>query len=303
MNVLVIGGNGFIGSHLVDRLLIHGHKVRVYDKTFEKYRNQLPLVDYRISSIDNISDLSESLLGIEIVYHLASASIPSTSNIDPISDINNNLISTLNILDLVVKHGIKRFVFFSSGGAVYGNTLKTPVSEDHQLRPISSYGIVKSSIESYLFLYNKLYDLQSLILRPSNPYGPRQGHFLAQGVISTFLRKIKMNESLTVYGDGTSIKDYIYISDLVEICYKLSVTNKNGIYNIGSGEGISLNEIIERIKYITGKNPKMNYTETQNSDVTHFVLDISKIKKNIEWNSLTSLDEGIQKVWDWINVN
>jgi UDP-glucose 4-epimerase len=302
MNILVIGGNGFIGSHLVDYLLSNGHNVRVYDISYEKFRKPLINVDYRISSLENISDLYESLLNIDIVYHLASTSVPSSSNIDPISDINTNLITTLNILNLVVKLGIKRFVFFSSGGAVYGDPLfNENIPEDHQLRPISSYGIVKSTIENYLFLFKKLHNIRPLILRPSNAYGPRQGHFQAHGVISTFLRKIKMNESLTVYGDGLSTKDYIYVSDIVEICYKLSLSDNDGIYNIGSGEGTSINQIIDKIKKVTGKDPNINYTDSQVYDVNHFVLDISKIKDELNWIPSISLDTGIKQVWDSIN--
>ena len=302
MNILVIGGNGFIGSHLVDYLLSHGHYVRVYDISYERFRKPLSNVDYRISSIENTSDLYESLLGIDIVFHLASASVPSSSNVDTVSDINNNLIPTLNILNLVVKLGIRRIVFFSSGGAVYGNPLlKKSIPEEHPLQPISSYGIIKSTTENYLFLYKKLHDLKPLILRPSNAYGPRQGHFLAHGVISTFLRKINMNESITVYGDGFSIKDYIYVSDLIEICYKLSLSDKDGIYNIGSGEGTSINKIIDKIKIITGEDPKINYTNSQVYDVDHFVLDISKVKNELKWTPTVSLDTGIKLVWNSIN--
>ena len=304
MNALVIGGNGFIGSHLVDYLLTHGHNVRVYDITHERFRKPLDNVDYRIAPIESISDLYESLLSIDIVYHLASTSVPSSSNIDTISDVSSNLISTLQILNLLVKLDLKRFVFFSSGGAVYGNPIsKQPVSEEHPVKPISSYGIVKSTIENYLFLYQKLYGLKPLILRPSNAYGPRQGHFLAHGVISTFLRKTKMNEKLTVFGDGLTVKDYIYISDLVEVSYKLSATNKTGIYNIGSGIGISINQIIEKIGIITMKNLIIEYIDSQIYDVNNFVLDISRIKDSFNWSPSVSLEEGIKNTWDWFNMS
>ena len=159
MNILVIGGNGFIGSHLIDHLLIKGHNVRVFDISYERYRKPLSNVDYRISTLENIPDLYEAMLGIDIVFHLASTSVPSTSNVDTVSDINKNLIPTLNILNLSVKLGIKRIIYFSSGGAVYGNPLTTPINEDHSLNPISSYGIVKVTIEMYLSLYQRMYGL------------------------------------------------------------------------------------------------------------------------------------------------
>jgi UDP-glucose 4-epimerase len=301
MNALVIGGNGFIGSHLVDCLLTNGHNVRVFDISHERYRSPKDNIDYRISTLDNIPDLYEALLGIDIVFHLASASVPSTSNVDTISDINKGLIPTLNILNLSVKLGIKRIVYFSSGGAVYGNPLTPKLAEDHPLNPISSYGIIKVTIEMYLSLYQRMHGLRPLILRPSNPYGPRQGHFIAQGVISTFLRKGIMNEPITVFGDGNSMKDYIYIEDLIDLSYKLGISNQVGVFNIGSGKGTSINQIIEQIELTTKKNLVINTIEKQIYDVDNFVLNISKTRKVLGNNSLTSLEEGVAKTWSWLN--
>jgi UDP-glucose 4-epimerase len=300
MKVLLIGGNGFIGSHLADKLLAEGHYVRIFDVSYERYRIQLPNVDYRISPIQSIPDLYESMLGIDIVYHLASASVPSTSGIDVVNEVNQNLISTLSILDLAVKLKVKKFVYFSSGGAVYGIPETSPISENHHIRPISSYGIIKSTIENYLSFYHRTYGLNTLILRPSNPYGPRQGHFLAQGVISTFLRNLKTNNSFTVYGDGTATKDYIFISDLVNICYNISIGDHTGVYNIGSGIGTSIKEIISIIEAVTDKKANVIFAESKNYDVSNFILDITKISKDQLAKPEYSLEKGISKVWIWV---
>lgn len=300
MNILVIGGNGFIGSHLIDHLLIKGHKVRVFDNSYERYRKPLISVDYRISSLDNIPDLYEALLGIEIIFHLATSSVPSTSNIDTVTDINKNLIPTLNIINMAVKLGIKRIVYFSSGGTVYGNPLTDLVSENHPLKPISSYGIIKATIENYLHLYQRMYDIHPLILRPSNPYGPRQGHYIAQGVISTFLRQIKTNEMITVYGDGNSAKDYIYIKDLIYQCYELSFSKEVGTFNLGSGIGTSINQLLELIKKTTCSTYKVQYVDKKNYDVDHFVLDISKAINIIGEKPVISLEAGISELWEWL---
>jgi UDP-glucose 4-epimerase len=301
MNILVIGGNGFIGSHLVDLLLINGHTVRVFDSVYERYRKPISNVDYRISTLENTPELYEALLGIDIVFHLASTSVPSTSNIDTVSDVNKNLLPTLNILNLSVKLGVQRIIYFSSGGAVYGIPVTTPINEKHMIHPISSYGIIKATIENYLFLYQRLYNIKPLILRPSNPYGPRQGHYMAQGVISTFLRKIKSNEHLTVFGDGNATKDYIYISDLISQCYKLSFSDEVGVYNLGSGKGISINQIIEQISITTGFTPEVIYSDVQNFDVNHIVLDTSKVAGILGKSPATSLAKGISETWNWIN--
>jgi UDP-glucose 4-epimerase len=303
MNILVIGGNGFIGSHLVDHLLKHGHRIRVFDVSYERYRKALPEVDYRIFSLENTEALYESLLGIDIVFHLASTSVPSSSNVDPVADIKNNLITTLNILNLLIKLKIKRFVYFSSGGAVYGDPSGNQLKEEHPLKPISSYGIVKATTESYLFLYQRIYDFKPLILRPSNAYGPRQSHYMAQGVISTFLRKAKANEPICVFGDGNSTKDYIYIDDLIEASSQLGLSEHVGIFNIGSGECASINKIIHLINKITCSSPQINYLQDQDYDVPHFELDITKITNLIDWHPRTSLEKGIGKLWEWINLN
>lgn len=303
MNVLIIGGNGFIGSHLVDIFLKKNFKVRVFDQFKEKYREPLSKVDYRLYSIKNLDALNSSMKDIDIVIHLASSSVPSTSNLDPILDVNNNLIDSLNILNASVKQGVRKIVYFSSGGAIYeSNSL--PIKENFLLNPISSYGIIKSTIEFYIKLYEKLYNIKTLIIRPSNPYGPRQGNFLTQGVISNFLKKVKINESLLVYGDGNSSKDYIYIDDLANIVFELVKEEINGIYNIGVGYGTSLNKIIEVIKNVTNKSFDIQYTTQQKSDIPNFVLDIEKLKQviGVEYD-FKSIDYGIGRTWDWINEN
>ena len=158
MNFLIIGGNGFIGSHLIDVLIKNNHKVRVYDLFMEKYRTPLKEVDYRINSIDDLDSLYEAMHEVDIVFHLASSSVPSTSNQDPILDVNGNLVTSLNILNTIVKAKIKKIVYFSSGGAIYGNTMGL-INENNQLNPISSYGIIKTTVEKYFLLFSKIHKI------------------------------------------------------------------------------------------------------------------------------------------------
>lgn len=299
MNILLIGGNGFIGSHLIDVFLQNKHNVRVFDISMEKYRSPFKEVDYRIFSIENLTALYEAMLDIDIVIHLASISVPSTSNLDTIADVNGNLITSLNILNTVVKAKVKKVIYFSSGGAVYG-TIDGSTNENSPLNPISSYGIIKSTVERYFILYGNLYNIDTLIIRPSNPYGPRQGHFIAQGVISTFLKQILSNQSINVFGNGDSKKDYIYIKDLANILYILTTTIKNGIYNIGSGESTSIKKLIEEIKIITKNKPNIIYSENRIYDVLNFTLDISLLKNVIGDFKFTSLHDGILFTWEWM---
>jgi UDP-glucose 4-epimerase len=303
MNVLVIGGNGFIGSHLVDVLLSHGHKIRVFDFAPEKFRDPLPGVDYRISNLNNISDLAEALEGIDTVFHLASSSVPSTSVLDLCADVNNNLIPMLRLLDLMVKMNVKKIVYFSSGGAVYGEPSVFPTVEEHQLNPISSYGIVKATIEHYIKYYERVHALKHLIIRPSNPYGPRQGHFKAQGVIATFLQNILKNDDLVVFGDGNATKDYIYITDLVEACYSLFSVNAEGLFNVGSGMGLTINEIVSIIEKVTDTPLKIKYINSKINDVQKVVLDINKLNNVTGWTTQIPIELGIKKYWKWLNEN
>jgi len=304
MNFLIIGGNGFIGSHIIDCLLRKNHKVRVFDMNYEKYRQPIKTVDYRISNLSEITDLWEALFDIDIVIHLACTSVPSTSNIDIQSDIDGNLKTTINLLKLVVRQGIKKFIFFSSGGAVYGHTENNPINENQQLNPISSYGILKSTIEHYIKLFNIQSNLDYLIIRPSNPFGPRQGHYNAQGVISTFLKKVYLKESLSIYGDGSSKKDYMFIDDFINLLYELIINDARGVFNIGSGTGTSLNDIIEIISNVTKTKLNVNYTDAKKYDVNNFVLDNSKIKEFLKIEKLDlSLKNGIESTWNWLKSN
>lgn len=303
MKFLIVGGNGFIGSHLIDHLIENNHSVRVLDQFQEKYRSPNPKVDYRISQGQNRTLLYEAMLDIDIVFHLASSSVPSSSNIDVQQDIQNNVFPTIDILENMVKIGINKIVYFSSGGAVYGES-DLPLEEESPLDPISSYGITKLINEKYIKLYNRLHGIEYLIIRPSNPYGPRQGHFQAQGVISTFLRKIKNNENITVFGDGTNRKDYIYIDDLINVVYQLSVQRVSGIYNVASGEQTSINEIITVIKEIVNeKNINVLYEPSKKYDIKNFSLELNKLVETIGKQELTSLKNGISKTWEWINNN
>jgi UDP-glucose 4-epimerase len=304
MNYLLIGGNGFIGSHFIDVLLSNDHNVRVFDVQHEKFRLPNKKVDYRISPFSNIDTLENALLDIDVVIHLASATVPSNSNDKAIFEIDNILKPSLILFELLVKHKIKKIVYFSSGGAVYGNVKNDClISEKTQLNPVSSYGIIKATIEHYLKLFQSNFGLNCLIIRPSNPYGPRQNNTVSQGVISTFLRKIVKNEELIVYGNVDIMKDYIYISDLINVVYGLIESNQAGTFNVGSGTGTTLKQILEVIDTLDSNSINVNIQRSLSSDVSSFVLDISKSIKSTNYTPLVNINYGIFLTWDWITKN
>jgi len=176
MRVLVLGGCGFIGSHVVDALMDRGNSVGVFDRGPERFRAPVPKVDYHFGDFTEKSALLEAMSGADAVVHLVSTTFPGTANHDAPGDVAGNLLGTLGVLDAMVSLGVRRIIYLSSGGTVYGVPEVEPIPEDHPLRPINSYGIVKVAIEHYLELYRRSYGLSTLAIRPENPFGPWQGH-------------------------------------------------------------------------------------------------------------------------------
>ena len=300
MNSLIIGGNGFIGSHMVDNCLSCGDSVRVLDLYPERYRKPLPNVEYLRASILDTARLLESLINVDVVYFLANSALPNDGNTGLIADIQRDLIPFISFLDLLCDNSQAKLVYYSSGGAIYGNIENNPVSEDHPTNPISPYGILKLAMEQYIKFYISTRGLDALIIRPSNPYGTRQGHLSMQGVISTFLYKIWKKEKLTVWGDGLNQKDYLMVEDLVSVTYNLVSNNRSGTYNVGSGKGSSLLDILELIKEVTGANPEVEFIPQKKTDVKSFILDCTKSLKDQDCKPRTDLREGLSGVWEWI---
>lgn len=303
MKVLVLGGNGFIGSHVVDALLATGHSVRVFDRTEDKYRGRLSDVEYVFGSFDDQLLLTEALSDVDVVFHGISTTVPSTSNAEPIVDIQTNLVSTVRLLQAMVNKGVHRIVYLSSGGTVYGNVDVDLIDETCPLHPVCSYGIVKIAIENYLFMYQELYGIKSVILRVSNPYGERQGHVGVQGVIGTLLNKIAKNEQIEIWGDGTVVRDFIYIGDLAQVCLKAIVQKVSGVYNIGGGIGHSINDVVASVKLVSSSSIEPIYKPARGFDVRRVVLDITLAQGAFSWQPMITLPQGMEKTWRWLNAH
>jgi UDP-glucose 4-epimerase len=301
MNMLILGGNGFIGSHLVDRLLAEDHNVRVFDKYEEHYRKPVAGVEYCVGDFGNRGMLSEALTGIDIVFHLISTTLPKTSNDDPVFDVQSNVVETIFLLEQCVTNKIRKVVFISSGGAIYGNPPSLPISENCPTEPECSYGITKLAVEKYMALFNHLHGLDYVVLRPSNPYGGRQNPDGIQGAISVFLGRIAQGKSLEIWGDGQVVRDYIFIDDLIDGMYKaVSVNALSRVFNLGSGIGHSLNEILDVIRKVTGKEIKVVYKAKRSFDIPSIYLDICRAKQELSWAPSVSLETGIEKTWKFV---
>jgi len=307
MKCLVIGGAGFIGSHVVDALVRDGNEVTVFDRPNISHENLIKSMDaIRILQGDlcNPVDIEEALRGQEVIYHFAATTLPESSNQNPIYDVESNLVAALGLMENALKTGVKKIIFASSGGTVYGIPQSLPISEQHATDPICSYGITKLAIEKYLALFNHLHNLPYVVLRFGNPYGERQRTDSAQGVIPVFLGKLKNNAVIDIWGDGTVARDYFHISDLVNAVLKAGTSHlKHGVFNIGGGAAYSLLEILSVIEKVTGIIPQLRYLPGRKLDVPVNFLDISGAKKVLDWKPTVSLDEGIKKTWEWINTH
>ncbi|MBE0605810.1 MAG: NAD-dependent epimerase/dehydratase family protein [Deltaproteobacteria bacterium] len=301
MNALVLGGNGFIGSHLVDRLLREGHAVHVFDRQPERYRKPLAGVVYHIQDFGNRALLAAVLPKIDMVFHLVSTTVPKTSNDDPAFDVMSNVVETICLLEQCVKGNVKKVIFVSTGGAVYGTPATLPVSEDSPESPESSYGITKLAIEKYLGLFHRLYGLNYVILRPSNPYGERQNPDGDQGVIAVFLGKIAKGQAIDIWGDGSSVKDFIYIADLIDGMYRAAFSDTvHRVFNMGSGIGHSVNDIARMITEKVGRPVSVNHLPKGAFDVSRIYLDIARARNELGWEPKISLEDGLRRTWEFV---
>ncbi len=300
MNCLILGGAGFLGSHLCDGLIRAGHSIRVFDRVNVSKDNLTHILN-KIEMIegdflDEHTHL-EIVKNIDIVFHLISTTVPKTSNENPAYDVSTNIVSTLQFLDTARRAGVKEIIFFSSGGTVYGIPEKIPITEDRPTYPTCSYGIHKLTIEKYLHLYHHLYGLNYTILRISNPYGERQRPTGIQGVVATFIDRALRKEPLEIWGDGTVIRDYIYVTDVVDaVLTTLRYRGELRLFNIGSGSGINLIDVAKSIENILGYRLELKFSPAGKLHVPISILDISRATHELEWKPVTPFEEGIKKV-------
>lgn len=303
MRVLVLGGNGFLGSHIVDELLLHNHEVSIFDRFVNKDYKPVENVHYYWGDFSDSMLMAEALETVDLVIHCISTTVPSTSNRNPTLDIQQNLITTVNLLESMTSAGVKRLIYLSSGGTVYGSPKQLPVNEEHPLNPICSYGVVKVAIENYIGMFKALYGLQPIILRPSNPYGERQGHAGVQGALSTFVNNTLSNKPITIWGDGEIRRGYIYVKDMAVLCRLAAGSNAEGIYNVCSGTSHSLNELLALTQSITGIKPNVTYQPARAFDVKNIVLDISKAKQTFNWTPKFTVEEGVTAFYKSLTKN
>ena len=303
---LILGGAGFIGSHIVDALLSRGHNVRVFDRPQIDTTNLAGVIseiEFISGDFAHASDMQKALEGIDTVIHLVSTTIPASSNEAPVYDVESNIVGTVRMLTLAKAAGVKKIIFASSGGTVYGVPLQIPTPETHTHNPICSYGIAKLAIEKYLHLFHHLHGLDYVILRIANPYGPRQNPSGGLGAVTVFLSKVLNAEPITIWGNGEVARDYFYVDDLISAFIKvIENSTPSKIYNIGGARAYSLNEILTVIQKVTGEKVVVNYSAPRSLDVPMNYLDVSLASNELGWEPKVFLEQGISLTFDWLNT-
>lgn len=304
MKCLVLGGGGFIGSAVCDHLLHDGHTVRVLARPkLAPYRDFAPKepLEWMRGDFLNVHDLHEAVQGVDAVLHLVSTTVPKSANDDPIRDVQSNLVGTLQLLQILRAQPVGKIIFVSSGGTVYGPPRYLPIDEDHPTNPLTAYGITKLAIEKHLQMFTHLHGVPSIILRVSNPYGPRQRIEAAQGAVGVFLHRALAGAPIEIWGDGETTRDYIYISDVAEACARaLAYDGREQIFNVGTGQGTSLNTLVKWIELMSGRSVQRVYQPARAFDVPVSVLDNNRIQEAFGWAPQIGLQEGLTRTLAWI---
>lgn len=303
LKVLVTGGGGFIGSHVVDRLLYMGFQVVVVDNFSSGSKSNLPS-DIDLYHTDIASDELEEVFRNEspdIVCHYAAQISVQRSMHDPLLDSDTNIRGSLNLLQNCAKYGVKKVIYTSSGGAIYGNPLELPCGENHPIHPLSHYGVSKYAVENYLYVYGQSHGLDYTVLRLSNVYGPRQDPFGEAGVVAIFSQAMLDSKPVVINGSGEQERDFLYVQDVVDA----SIASINGgsgeSFNIGTGVGSSVNEIYSLLKNLSKYRYEASHGPHKPGEVFKIYLDISKARQELGWEPKFSLEDGLSDTLKWFN--
>jgi len=299
MKVLVLGGGGFLGTNLIQALLAEGIPVRVFERPGSKTKGLLDgegNLEWFEGDFTKTSEVAEAIEGCDAIYHLISTTLPKNSNDNPAHDVESNVIASIRMMEAARAHGVKKIVFASSGGTVYGIPKQIPIPETHPTDPICSYGISKLAIEKYLALFHTNGGPDYTILRLANPYGHYQSPEASQGAIAVFMKKALNGEPIEIWGDGSVVRDYVYVDDVVDAMMRsLHYQGSEKLFNIGGGVGVSVNELLDAIDGALDSNTEHDYSGARSCDVPTNVLDIERAHKLLGWIPMVGLSDGIKK--------
>lgn len=307
MKVLVLGGCGFIGSHVVERMVREGHEVRVFDRLNASVGNiqgVLNHVDLRYADLSDEWAVEEAVKGIDIIIHLVTTTFPGTTRKSGMFDVRTNLVPTIYLLEAALRNNVKRILYLSSGGTVYGDCTDKPIEETDPAIPVTFYGLTKLTVENYIRLYCQSGPLRYVILRASNIYGPRQNIHGVQGLIAVTLGNAICNRPQILWGEGNTLRDYLHVDDLVEAMNLTIHQNVHGeVINIGSGDKVSTREVLSQVETVIGRKLKIIRKPELHQQIACNVLSIQKARGLLNWEPKIGLADGIHRTWDWVRAN
>ena len=295
---LIIGANGFIGSHLVDELGRRGHEVTAFDRFSTAPIFDNASADQVVGDFQNRGEVAGALVGQDYVFHFLSTTTPASAEDDPTLDVRTNVASSIDLFSLCAEAGVSRVYFASTGGAIYGDQPNVVLDESAITQPISPYAIGKLAIEGYLRYFERKFGLKSVVFRISNPYGPRQHPNKPQGVIPIFLRNMSLGLPVVQFGDGSMVRDYLFVGDAIRmIANVVDADAAHSLYNIGSGQGTSVAEVLSVARAVTGFEPEVVAQPIPATFVASSVLDTGRYRSEFGSDQLVSLREGIERTW------
>lgn len=301
MKVLVTGGAGFIGSHVVDMLIDAGHEVVVVDSLVTGRRSNLNprakfyQVDIRSAELEKVFAAERP----EVVDHHAAQMDVRKSVAEPVYDADVNVLGGLNLLNMAVKYGARKFIHISSGGAAYGEPVYLPCDENHRIQPDSPYGATKYMLELYCFMYQKIHGLDYTIIRYPNVYGPRQDPAGEAGVVAIFAGLMLKGKPCTIYGTGEQVRDYVFVKDCARANLMVLENGSGRVYNLGYGIGTTVNQIFAGLKEVTGYPLDANYGPARPGETFQIYLDASRAKAELGWEPSVPLQDGLRKTVEY----
>jgi UDP-glucose 4-epimerase len=306
----VTGGAGFVGSHLVDLLLDHEWEILVLDDLSSGRMEYLADARQRARIGIHVTDIGAPELGDvvgrfspEVIFHLAAQSKVRPSVDDPVRDAEVNVLGTVRLLQAAATSGVRKIVFTSSGGAIYGGSASLPVKETAAKVPESPYGISKKIVEDYFRWFHDMYGIEYTLLAPANIYGPRQDPGLEGGVVAIFSMAMLAGRRPTVFGDGSQTRDYVYVGDICDAFLKAADAGDGHLLNIGSGIETSVSELFEALAGVTGFTDRPIFGDPKPGDIARSVVDASKAKKQLGWEAWTALGEGLERTVEWYRTS
>ncbi len=306
MRILVTGGAGFIGSNVVDRFLELGHEVAVFDDLSTGFREFVhPKARFYAGDLADAAAVDRCVTDFrpELVDHHAAQIDVRKSVSDPVRDARVNVLGSIGLLQACTRHGVRKVVYASTGGALYGEGRQLPATEDHPVNPEAPYGASKHTVEHYLYLWRHLHGLDYTVLRYPNVYGPRQNPHGEAGVNAIFIGLMLHGKRPRIFGDGNAVRDYLYVSDVVDANVLVLEQGSGEMLNLGTGIGTSVNDIVRELQALIGFKEDAIHDPARPGEVQRIYLDASRARRVIGWEPRVGFADGLRKTLEWTRAN